>query len=315
MAAADPAAGASNAISEEEVSALLEKQAAEAVRPYDFSAQRINRTQLPMLQTIAKSFAARAAGTLSGLVGRGAALEFTSIESMRAADLQASLPTPGAVAALRLKPLAGLAFMGVQPTLLLALLDAFFGGSGRPTVDAQAVSAAAQRFLTLLLKSFAPDFTAAWTPVSALEMELAKLETNPRLVALGAAQDSVIVVRFACELDARSGTIDWMLPEALLAPIREALASDGGKAPARKHEPWGPALAAALHETEVEIRAVLGQARISLRELVSLSPGDIIPIEVPQDVTVYAGDVPVRTGRFGVSQGRNALKILPGGSA
>lgn len=316
MAAADPASGASSSISDEEVSALLDRPPAGMVRPYDFSAQRINRTQLPMLQTIAKSFATRAAGTLSGLVGRDAAVEFTSIESMRAADLQASLPTPGAVAVVRLKPLAGLAFIGVQPALLLALLDAFFGGSGRPAADTQAaVSGAAQRFLALLLKSLAPDLTAAWTPVAPLEMEIAKLETNPRLVQLGSAQDSVIVVRFACEFGARSGAIDWMLPDSLLAPIREALASDGAKAPVRKHEPWGPELAAALHETELEIRAVLGQARISLRELVSLGPGDIIPIEVPQDVTLYAGDVPLRHGRFGVSQGRNALKILPGGSA
>ena len=315
MATADAPAGA-NDISAEEVSALLEKQEPDAVRPFDFSAQRINRTQLPMLQTIAKSFAPRAAATLSGLIGRDTAIEFTSIESIRVADLQASLPTPGILAAVRLKPLAGHAFMGVQPSLLVALLDAFFGGSGRPAADTQAaVSAAAQRFLTLVLKSFAPDFTAAWTVVAPLELELAKLETNPRLVQLGSAQDSVIVVRFTCELGARSGTLDWMLPDAQLAPIREALASDGGKAPARKQEAWGPALSAALNEVEVEIRAVLGQARLSLRELVSLAPGDIIPIETPQDVTLLVGDVPLRHGRFGVSQGRNALKILPGGSA
>jgi flagellar motor switch protein FliM len=315
MATADAPAGASD-ISAEEVSALLEKQGPEAVRPFDFSAQRINRTQLPMLQTIAKSFAPRAAATLSGLIGRDTAIEFTSIESIRVADLQASLPTPGILAAVRLKPLAGQAFMGVQPSLLIALLDAFFGGSGRPAADTQAAaSAAAQRFLTLLLKSFAADFTAAWTVVAPLELELAKLETNPRLVQLGSAQDSVIVVRFTCELGARSGTMDWMLPDAQLTPIREALASDGAKAPARKQEAWGPALSAALHEVEVEVHAVLGQARLSLRELVSLAPGDIIPIETPQDVTLLVGDVPLRHGRFGVSQGRNALKILPGGSA
>ena len=315
MATADAPAGAGD-ISAEEVSALLEKQGPEAVRPFDFSAQRINRTQLPMLQTIAKSFAPRAAATLSGLVGRDTAIEFTSIESIRVADLQASLPTPGIVAAMRLKPLAGHAFISIQPSLLVALLDAFFGGSGRPAADIQAaVSAAAQRFLTLLLKSFAPDFTAAWTVVSPLELELAKLETNPRLVQLGSAQDSVIVVRFTCELGARSGTMDWMLPEAQLTPIREALASDSAKAPARKQEAWGPALSAALNEVEVEIRAVLGHARLSLRELVSLAPGDIIPIETPQDVTLLVGDVPLRHGRFGVSQGRNALKILSGGSA
>ena len=315
MATADAPAGA-NDISEEEVSALLEKQQPDAVRPFDFSAQRINRTQLPMLQTIARSFAPRAAGTLSGLIGRDAAVEFTSIESIRVADLQASLPTPGIVAAVRLKPLAGLAFISVQPGLLVALLDAFFGGSGRPAADMQAaVSAAAQRFLSLLLKSFAPGFHGRLDGGIAVELELAKLETNPRLVPLGSAQDSLIVVRFTCEFGARSGTIDWMLPDSQLAPIREALASDGGKAPARKQEAWGPTLSAALHEAEIEIRAVLGQARISLRELVSLAPGDIIPIETPQDVTLLVGDVPLRHGRFGVSQGRNALKILPGGSA
>lgn len=315
MATADAPAGA-NAISDEEVSALLEKQGPDGVRPFDFSAQRINRTQLPMLQTIAKSFAPRAAATLTGLIGKDTAIEFTSMEPMRVADLQASLPTPGIVAAVRLKPLAGLAFISVQPSLLVALLDAFFGGSGRPAVDTQAaLSAAAQRFLTLLIKSFGPDFTAAWTVVSPLELELAKLETNPRLVSLGSAQDSVIVVRFTCELGARSGTIDWLLPDSQLTPIREALASDGGKAPVRKQEAWAPALSAALHEVEVEVRAVLGQARLSLRELVSLAPGDIIPIETPQDVTLLVGDTPLRHGRFGVSQGRNALKILPGGSA
>ncbi len=316
MSQADAAARASNDISEEEVSALLEKNTPEGVRPFDFSAHRIDRTQLPMLQTIGKTFAGRAAGTLAGLVGRPVAVEFSGIESVRTPDVQASLPAPGIVAAVRLKPLAGAAFMCVEPALLLALLDAFFGGTGRPAADTQAaVSAAAQRFLSLLLKSLGPDLAAAWAPVSAIELEIVKLETNPHLVPLGPLQDSMGIVRFSCEFGALSGSLEWILSEALLAPIREALASDGGKAPVRTQESWTSALGAALQEAEVEIRAVLAQARISLRELVSLAPGDIIPIEAPQDVTVMAGDVPLRHGRFGVSQGRNALKILPGGPA
>jgi flagellar motor switch protein FliM len=48
--------------------------------------------------------------------------------------------------------------------------------------------------------------------------------------------------------------------------------------------------------------------------LVRLSPGDIIPIEAPQQVTLLAGNVPLYRGSFGVSQGRNALKILSGAS-
>jgi flagellar motor switch protein FliM len=304
---------ASAAISDEEVSALLEKNSPDSVRPYDFAAQRINRMQLPLLEVISKTFAERAGPSLSALLGRDATMQFNSLESAKSADLQAALPVPASLAVVRLKPLPGFAFISVDPGLLLTLLDGFFGGSGRATADpAAAIAPAAQRFLALMLKSFAADLTAAWAPVTPVELELAKQETNPRLVQLGGPQESLLVIKFTVEFGARSGRIDWLLPEALLAPVRETLAADGGQTTLRKQEAWAPVITTALQDAELDTRAILAQAQISLRELVKLSPGDIIPIEAPQQVTLFAGDVPLYRGRFGVSQGRNALKILSG---
>src|SRR6202162_353404 len=301
-------------ISAEEVSALLEKSGADGPRPYDFTAQRINRTQLPLLEAVSKSFAERSGASLSALLGRDASMQFHSLESAKSADLQAALPVPASLAVVRLKPLPGFAFVSVEPSLLLTLLDGFFGGSGRATSDPQAaIAPAAQRFLALMLRSFAADLTAAWAPVTPLELELVKQETNPRLVQLGAPLEALLVVKFTVEFGARSGRIDWLLPEVLLAPVREALAADGGQTTLLSQEAWAPALTTALQDAELDTRAVLAQAQISLRELVRLSPGDIIPIAPPQQVTLFAGNVPLYRGRFGVSQGRNALKILPGG--
>ncbi len=311
MAEAPPAA----AISDEEVSALLEKSGTEAVRPYDFTAQRINRMQLPLLEVVSKSFAERAGASLSVLLSREAIMQFKSLESAKSGDVQAALPVPGSLVVVRLKPLPGFAFVSVEPSLLLTLLDGFFGGSGRAINDAQAaVAPAAQRFLSLLLRSFAADLTAAWAPVTPVELELVKQETNPRLVQLGAPNESLLVVKFTVEFGARSGGIDWFLPEALLAPVRETLAAAGGQSTVRKQEAWAPALTLGLKDAELDTRAILAETQISLRELVRLAPGDIIPIEAPQQATLLAGDVPLYRGRFGVSQGRNALKILPGGS-
>jgi flagellar motor switch protein FliM len=303
-------------ISDEEVQALLEKsgkETANAVRPYDFAAQRISRTQLPLLEIISKNFADRAGPSLSGLLGRDASVHFESLESVKSADLQASLPVPASCAVVRLKPLPGLAYVSVEPALLLTLLDGFFGGSGRANADPQAaIAPAAQRFLALMLRTLAADLATAWLPVSPVELELVKQETNPRLVQLGGPLESVVVARFNVEFAARSGRIDWLLPDALLAPIRDAVAGDGAAAPVRKQEAWAPVLTTALQCAQLDTRAVLAQAQISLRELVRLSPGDIIPIEAPQQVTLLAGNVPLYRGRFGISQGRNALKILPG---
>jgi flagellar motor switch protein FliM len=267
------------------------------------------------LEVVSKSFAERAGASLSALLGRDASMQFIELESAKSADLQAALPMPGSLAVVRLKPLPGFAYVSVEPELLLTLLDGFFGGSGRATADPlAAIAPAAQRFLALLLRSLAADLGAAWVPVSPVEFELVKQETNPRLVQLGAPQESILVLKFTVEFGARSGRMDWLLPEALLAPVRESLAGDGGQTALRKQEAWGPALTAALQGAEVDTRAILAQAQISLRELVRLSPGDIIPIDTPEQVMLYAGDVPLYRGRFGVSQGRNALKIISGAS-
>ena len=50
--------------------------------------------------------------------------------------------------------------------------------------------------------------------------------------------------------------------------MREALSGDGAAAPVRKQEAWAPALTAALQDAEIDTRAILAQAQISLRELV-----------------------------------------------
>ena len=304
-------------ISPEEVSALLEKNSADGAQPYDFGAQRINKMQLPLLEVVAKSFSERATVSLSSLLGRDASVQFTSLESAKCADLQAALPMPASIAVVRLKPLPGQSYVCIEPSLLLALLDGFFGGSGRAMADSHAASApAAQRFLALMLRSFTVDVATAWAPVTPVEMELVKQETNPRLMQFGAPQESLLVLKFTVEFAARSGTIDWLLPDALIAPVRETLSGEGAQASnARKQEAWAPVLTSALQEAQLDTRAVLTEAQISLRELVRLAPGDVIPIDPPQQVTLFAGDVPLYHGRFGVSQGRNALKIITGVSA
>ena len=308
--------GARAAISEEEVSALLEKKDADAAQPFDFSSRRISRTQLPMLEILLKSFAQRATQSLSGLLNREATVQFENLQSAKAADLHAALPTPSSIGVVRLKPLPGQSFLCLEPALLLNLLDSFFGGSGREVRDPAAAAApAAQRFLVLLIRSITPDLAAALAPVTVVEPDFVKQESNPRFIQFGEPQQILVVAKFIVELGAAKGHMDWLLPETLIAPVRELFCEGSGKAAAREQPPWAPVIGAALREAQIEARGVLAETAISLGELVRLAPGDIIPIDAPQQVTLLAGSVPLYRGRFGISQGRNAVKILARGSA
>ena len=307
-----PAEGASAVISDEEASALLEKSAG-GVRPYDMTANRINRMRLPNLEYLAKIYATRASAAIVNLLGREASVKFDALDRGKTGDLLAAMPNPACIGVLRIKPLPGLALLGIDPRLLLAMLDGFFGGTGKVSADPMAAaSSAAQRFFGVLMRTLAPEFNAAWAPISAVELELVKQEHDARFVQIGPAQDPLVVVKFVVEFCGTTGALEWLMPETQVAVIREVLAADGSSQQAKAQAPWAPSLSASLQAAQIETRAVLGHAQISLRELVLLSPGDVIPIEAPEAVMLMAEDVPLYHGRFGVSQGHNAVKILHG---
>ncbi len=137
---------AREAISDEEVAALLEKndqEGANVVRPYDFVVTAHQPHAIAAARGHQQEFCANArAPRCAGLLGRDASMQFDSLESVKSADLQASLPVPASLAVVRLKPLPGFAYVSVEPALLLTLLDGFFGGSGRANADPQAADRA-----------------------------------------------------------------------------------------------------------------------------------------------------------------------------
>jgi len=55
--------------------------------------------------------------------------------------------------------------------------------------------------------------------------------------------------------------------------------------------------------------AVLARKQMLLREITSLSVGDIIPIEINDPVTVYVDGLPVIKGQYGIKDGRYSVKV------
>ena len=120
-----------------------------------------------------------------------------------------------------------------------------------------------------------------------------KQETNPRLMQLGASREPILALRFTVEFGAQTGRIDWLLPEALLAPIREALASDDGRQPSAQARGMGADAGRGAAGRAKSKRAPFSpRPKISLGELVRLTPGDIIPIDAPQHAIAARGRRP-----------------------
>ena len=142
-----------------------------------------------------------------------------------------------------------------------------------------------------------------------LDFELGTSETNPIFAAVAAGSEAVSVAGFTFEIGDREYSLQTVLPANLVEPIR--FLRDAGQANSSHSESrkWQNRLRSDVQEARVSLRAVLAETQISLRDLTSARPGDVIPTEIPASMTVFAGDQPVLEGTFGVYKGQNAVRV------
>jgi len=60
---------------------------------------------------------------------------------------------------------------------------------------------------------------------------------------------------------------------------------------------------------DVPINATVANAELSIKEVRDLQAGDVIPVEMPDEITLTANGIPTFRTKLGVSNGNLALKV------
>jgi flagellar motor switch protein FliM len=95
----------------------------------------------------------------------------------------------------------------------------------------------------------------------------------------------------------------------MLEPIRDLLYSTMQSDQLSTDKRWISTLRKQLQGAEVEIVAQLGSGKVSLREILRLKPGDVIPITIPASIEVLVDNVPLMECSYGQQNGQYALKV------
>ena len=303
-------------ISDDEVAALLDKTpgADGGVKAYDLGgAQKITRGRLPALETIHETFARNFRVSLFSLLQREPQVNYHGIRTQKAGDYLATVHTPASLDICRIDPLPGNALINFDPGLAFLMVDTYFGGPGKAVPGLRQIAALTPtelRFIQIVLAQAAADLAEAWTSVAEVQIHLIKHESNPLFASVAAPTDTVLVNRFTVELTLGSGYIELVMPAAMIDPLREVLTAGIVAQNAGQHEEWRPVLNAHLRDAPFEVRAVLTEVEVSIGDLYKMKPGDVIPIDPPRDVTLFAGETPLYAGAFGVSRERNSVRVL-----
>lgn len=282
---------------------------------YDLANQdRIIRGRMPTLDIIHDRFIRLFRVTLSNQLRKMANLSVNSTGPLKFSEFMNSLPLPSCLNILRLDPLRGAAVIVIESKLLYALVDSFFGGNDVPytKIEGKDFTQIEIKIARRVVLSAIDDLEKAWEPVYPLKIGYSRTEINPQFVAVVPPSDVVIATTFDVELEKVSGTIKIVVPYATLEPIKSKLSVGFQSEQLEVDYIWIHRIKEQLMKTNANIQIKLGEADISIADLLNLAPGDIIQLETdatrPLDVLVES--IPKFRCIPGVLKGQRAVKIV-----
>jgi flagellar motor switch protein FliM len=281
------------------------------VRSYDFNNQmRIVRGRMPTLEMINERFARIFRVSLYNLLRRSPEISVQQIQVKKFSEYVHTLHVPTSLNLVKMNPLRGTALVVLEPKLVFATVDNFFGGTGRHAkIEGREFTATEQRVIHMVLRNVFSDLHEAWSHVAPIDVEFVQSEINPHFANIVSPSEIVVVTSFHIEVDGGGGNLHVTMPYSMIEPLREIL--DAGVASDRveKDERWMICLREEIEDAEVQLTTRLGRCNVSLATLLNLKAGDIVPCDFQGKVTVLAEDVPVFRGSFGLSHGLQAVKV------
>jgi flagellar motor switch protein FliM len=280
-------------------------------RPYDFVNQtRIVRGRMPTLEMINERFARALRLSLFSMIRRTPEISTSAIGTPKFADYLPTLQVPTSLNHVRVGGLAGIGLIIFEPRLIFSVIDSYFGGNGRHSkIEGRDFTPTEYRIIEMLLEKVFEGLKEAWLPVMDLTFEFLNSEINPHFANIVSPTEIVVVSKFRIEMEGGGGDIHVTLPYSMLEPLKETLRAGMQSDRADRDERWSQSLRNELEESDVELVTELGQARLTLGELIDMKPGDIIPCNFDGRATVSADGLPLVQGEMGQQGGMQVVKI------
>lgn len=283
------------------------------VRPYNLGTQeRIVRGRMPTMEIINARFARLFRVAFFNLIRRTADVSVGQIRVQQYSEFIRNLPVPANFNVVQPKPLRGQALFIFDPNLIFLVVDNMFGGDGRfhTRVEGREFTQTEQRIIQKLLASVFESYSRAWSSVYPLEFEFVRSEMNSQFASVTSPNEVVLVSTFDIEFGGIGGVFHIMMPYSMIEPIRELLYSTVQGEHMVTDQRWQRMLSRQVQSADVELTAVLGQARITLDEVLKMRDGDIVQLDTGENIMAQVDGVPVMECKYGVANGQYALQVV-----
>ena len=280
--------------------------------PFDFDNQeRISRGRLPTLEMINERFARYFRISFFDMLRKSPEISVTGIEMVKFNEYIQTLQQPTSLSMIKMLPLRGTGLIVLDPGLVFILVDNFFGGDGtiEAKIEPREFTSTELRVIEKVVHISFQDLVKAWEPVMSVNFNYHNHEVNPQMATIVSPTEVIVVSTFHVELDGGGGDIQIVFPYAMIEPIRNLLDTGVQSDHGEIDERWAILLKEELMHAKINMQALFVEKQVPLSDLINFRTGDIIPIDMPEQVLLLAEDMPVIRGQFGEHQGNAAIKV------
>jgi flagellar motor switch protein FliM len=284
------------------------------IQPYDLTNQdRVIRGRMPILDIIYERFIRQFRVSLSNSLRKISTISMISTDLLKFGEFVNTLPIPSCMCIMRFNELRGPALIVFESRLAYAILDSYFGGTDRPftKIEGKEFTSIELSFMKRVMDMAINDLEDAWAPVHRIDAQYMRTEINPQFVGVVPPSDVIITTTFEVEFESASGTIMVVIPYSTIEPIKQKLSSSYQTDNDVVDTIWTRSMNEHVQLSEAAVVVKLGETEMSIGDLISLQPGDIIPLhqEVSGELDVEIEDVKKLKCLVGVYKGSKAVQI------
>ncbi|HEY7116990.1 MAG TPA: flagellar motor switch protein FliM [Tepidisphaeraceae bacterium] len=291
------------------------KPASLDVNVYDFKRpERVSKDQMRALEALHEGFGRNLGAALSGYLRTIIEVNVANIEQLTYSEFIHSLPNPTCFNLLKADQLDGQLCLEISPLIIYPIIDRLLGGSNADLfIPQRPLTQIEQRLVQRITDRATQHLSEAWSNLTPVTFKVEDFESNPQLVQIVPPNETVVVIGFELKMGNRAGTMSLCIPYNVIEPIMGILAAQNWFSYARKagQQDHLRKLTSSLNTAPVEMRAFLAQTSISINDLLSLQPGDILTTDKDQtgDVLIQVEGKNKFLGQLGQFKGGRAVRI------
>ncbi len=281
-------------------------------RAYDFTNQeRIVRGRLPALDIINERFARGFQRHFNEMIMASVEVTAGEVKIIKMIDYLRNLFVPTSLNIYRIDPLNGVALFILDSKLIFTAVDIYFGGTGLLPfkIEGREYTPVEMSMVRSILDITNENLAKAWGPVMDIDIEYMHSEMNPKFAGIVDPTDMIVVSQINVRFEGVEGRVDIVMPYAMLEPIRDKLEEGVQNLQGDSDNRWSRTLKEEAKNIEIDLSVNLTELQMSMDDLMKMEKGDIIPLEMPKQVTVKAEGISIMRGALGESNQKKAVKI------